>query len=98
MTTESDDDFDALTPKQQRAAIAKFVRAQKQVQTTIKRNVSDVAAFVRAHGNMVIEMKMDERVMMPGQINRAVLHLEMEADTFARFMAKRLHDRKNRAI
>lgn len=82
------DDWDALTPKQQKEQLARFRARQRQVQQRIKNQVAEMAAFVRANPSAVIEMTGDV-AMRAGQISRYVFHIEVDADRFERFNAAR---------
>jgi hypothetical protein len=80
--TYKHDDFDSLTPPQQRAALARFLKERKAHEKRVRDTMRLVAAFVRANPSAVIEITLHSDVLRPGQIPRAVLHVEMDADRF----------------
>lgn len=80
--TDTQDDFDSLTPAQQRAALARFRKERKAHEKRVRDTMRLVAAFVRGNPSAVIEITLHGDVLRPGQIPRAVLHVEMDADRF----------------
>lgn len=82
------DDYDSLTPRQQKAAMAKFRASQRRVSQHIKRQMAEMAAFVRRNPSAVIEARGDT-AMRPGEISRYVFHIEVDADRFERYQAER---------
>ena len=82
------DDYDSLTPRQQKAAMAKFLGGQRRVAAAMKREMAEMAAFVRRNPSAVIEARGDTS-MRPGEISRYVFHIEVDADRFERYQAER---------
>ena len=83
-----DKDWDSLTPRQQNAAMAKYRAAQRRVSQQIKRQMGEMAAFVRCNPSAVIEARGDTS-MRPGEISRYVFHIEVDAERFGRYQAER---------
>lgn len=82
------DDFDSLTPRQQKAAMAKFRAGQRRVAAAMKREMADMAAFVRRNPSAVIQMD-GNLVLRPSEIGRYVFHVEVDADRFEHYQAER---------
>ena len=80
--TDGTDDFDSLAPAQQRAALARFRKARKAHEKRVRDTMRLAAAFVRANPSAVIEITLHGDVLRPGQIPRAVLHVEKDTDRF----------------
>lgn len=83
-----DKDWDCLTPSQQKAAMAKFRAVQRRVQAAMKREMAEMAAFVRRNPSAVIQMD-GHLVARAGEIGRYVFHIEVDADRFERYQAER---------
>jgi len=75
-------DFDGLTPAQQREALLRFRKERMAHEKRVRDMMRLVAAFVRSNPSAVIKMDLDGCVLRPGQVARAVLHVEMDADRF----------------
>ena len=82
------DEWDSLTAKQQKARLAKIRKGQRLVQRHIKQQMAEMAAFVRANPDAVIEATGD-MALRAGEIGRYVLHIEVDAGRFERFRSER---------
>ena len=82
------DEWDSLTPRQQKAEMAKFRAARRRVTSAMKLEMADMAAFVRRNPSAVIQMD-GYLVARAGEIGRYVFHIEVDAEHFERYQAER---------
>ncbi len=84
-----DDEWDSLTPNQQKAELARIRRKQKAVSAMIKKQMADMYAFVRQKPSAVFAVDLSS-TLREGESDRVVLHIEVDANQYERFQAARL--------
>lgn len=79
------DDWGELTPSEQKLALAKMRARQRDVARSIKRRVSELAAFVKHDPGAVLQINV-RTFREQGSIDRCVFEIDLDAERFDAFM------------